>query len=162
MTEIRIVPGSKKYLDDMYAAEKACFRSPWAREELAEDLEKPISRYLVMLENEKLIGYAGFWLLMEEAHITNVAVLPEYRGQGLGKRLVKELIQLASDCGAKFMELECRVSNDVARRMYHNLGFLRVGLRKGYYTDTGEDAVVMALIVMPPPNEENDPFLVYE
>ena len=60
------------------------------------------------------------------------------------------------------MELECRVSNDVARKMYHNLGFLRVGLRKGYYVDTGEDAVIMALIAMPPANAENDPFLVCE
>ena len=162
MTEITVKSGSYENLHEIYEAEKICFRSPWALEELGNDLKNPISRYLLMREGDKLIGYAAFWLLMEEAHITNVAILPEYRGRGLGKKLMKDLIQLAADCGARFMELECRTSNETARKMYHSLGFLRVGSRKGYYTDTGEDAVVMALIAMPPANEENDPFLVRE
>lgn len=157
-----IRPGTAQDADMLFEAEQICFRTPWTYEDLKNDLENPISRYLVMLDGDRLIGYGAFWLLMEEGHITNVAVLPQYRGRGLGKALMKALIQHASDSGARFMELECRASNEVARKMYHTLGFLRVGCKKGYYTDTGEDAIVMALIVMPPANASNDPFLVCE
>ena len=89
----------------------------------------------------------------------SVAILPEYRRLGAGEALMRALMQTASNGGAKYMELECRAGNTAAKAMYHKLGFLRVGCRKGYYTDTGEDAIVYALIVMPTPHPEDDPFL---
>lgn len=141
--------------------ENACFRSPWSIEIFEKDLtSNPCSRYLGLFDGETLIGYGCVWLMMEEAHVMSVCILEKYRGQGLGERLMKSLITLSAASGAMFMELEVRASNQAARSMYHKLGFIRVGFKKGYYEDTGEDAIVMALIAMPREDAENDPMLI--
>lgn len=158
--EIRAL--TEKDAKKAYALLKASFSIPGEYQDTVNNLSNPLTRALGMFDGESLIAYGAFWLLMEEAHVTHVAVNEALRGQGLGTEMMQRLIQHASDCGARFMELECRRSNARALSMYHKLGFLRVGFKKNYYPDTNEDAVVLALICLPPPNIENDPFLTRE
>lgn len=147
-------------LEAILSIERACFPTPWEADVLAHDLsQNPCARYLLILENERVIGCGCLWLLMEEAHLMSVAILPAFRRTGAGEALMRALIQAAADGGARFMELECRRSNLAAQALYHKLGFLRVGCRKGYYEDSGEDAFVYALIALPAGHPEDDPFL---
>jgi ribosomal-protein-alanine N-acetyltransferase len=90
-----------------------------------------------------IIGYAGLWLILDEAHVTSVAVHPDYRGRRLGELLFNVLIQEAVYLGADRMTLEVRVSNHAARQLYKRLGFVSAGIRKGYYNDNQEDAIIM-------------------
>lgn len=156
--EIRYLTGES--LDEVYGIEVECFRTPWELGALERDLNtNPCARYMGVFRDGRLIACGCLWLMMEEAHVMSVAVRPAQRGAGVGERLMRALIQAAADGGARFMELECRAGNEPAKRMYHKLGFLRVGCRKGYYVDTGEDAYVYAKIDMPAGHPENDPFL---
>ena len=90
-----------------------------------------------------VIGYGGLWLMVDEAHVTSVAVHPQFRGQGLGELLMLSLMEVALRLDARFVTLEVRVSNAVARKLYEKLGFRQAGIRPRYYTDNNEDAVVM-------------------
>jgi len=92
-----------------------------------------------------VVGYAGLWIVLDEAHITNVAVHPDYRGAGYGRALMVELISRAAMLGAFKLSLEVRVSNGVARDLYKSLGFVDKGFRRKYYSDNGEDAIIMWL-----------------
>lgn len=148
---------------EILRVERKCFRAPWTYEQFEQDLKNnPCARYIGLFEENTLIGYGAVWLLMEEAHVMSFCIDPAYQRQGLGEMLMKRLIALSADCGARFMELEVRRSNEAARSLYHKLGFLRVGCKKAYYEDNGEDAIVMALIAMPAGNAENDAFLITE
>ena len=93
--------------------------------------------------DEVVIGFGGMWLIMDEIHITNVAVAPEHRGQGYSKTLINDMIKYAKEKGFQHMTLEVRVSNSVAIALYEKFGFESVGVRPKYYVDTGEDALVM-------------------
>ena len=90
-----------------------------------------------------VVGYGGLWLMVDEAHVTSVAVHPQFRGQGLGELLMLSLMEVALRLNARFVTLEVRVSNAVARKLYEKLGFRQAGIRPRYYTDNNEDAVVM-------------------
>ena len=162
MSGYEIRPLSLSDAEKAYVLLKASFSMPGDYQDTVNNVSNPLTRALGMFDEDKMIGYGAFWLLMEEAHVTHVAVLQELRGQGLGREMMESLIQHASDCGARFMELECRKGNAAALSMYHKLGFLRVGFKKNYYPDTNEDAVVLALISLPAPNCDNDPFLTQE
>ena len=83
------------------------------------------------------------WLVLDEGHITNIAVHPDYRGRGIGEKLVLAMLELARNSGIAGVTLEVRVSNNAAKKLYNKLGFVDSGIRKGYYSDTGEDAVIM-------------------
>ena len=96
-------------------------------------------------------------LVLDEAHVTNIAVRPDRRGLGYGKAITKALVQLAADSGMTWMTLECRRSNLVAQSIYRKLGFVDVGFRKRYYADNNEDALLMALEKLPEAHPENDP-----
>jgi len=133
-----------EHLNDILKIEKLSFPSPWSRSSfLYEITQNQFACYIVAMAEEKVAGYGGMWLIMDEAHITNVAVHPDYRMNRIGTALMKELIRLASLMGATRMTLEVRPSNTAARRLYASLGFKDVGLRKRYYTDTNEDAIIM-------------------
>ncbi len=162
MSAYEIRPLTVSDAEKAYALLEASFSMPGEYQDTVNNLSNPLTRAIGMFDGDKMIGYGAFWLLMEEAHVTHVAVIEELRGQGLGREMMQRLIQHASDCGAGFMELECRRGNAPALSMYHKLGFLRVGFKKNYYPDTNEDAVVLALISLPAPNCENDPFLTEE
>lgn len=92
---------------------------------------------------DPIIGFAGMWVLFDEAHITTIGVLPQYRGKGLGELLLVEMFEEAIRRGAEWLTLEVRVSNEAAQALYRKYGFTRQGLRRRYYSDNGEDAYIM-------------------
>ncbi len=131
-------------LDGVMAIEKVSFPVPWSRESyLNEIYNNDFAYYYVARIKQKIIGYAGLWVIFEEGHITNVAVHPSYRGRRLGERLLNVLMEEALYLGVDRMALEVRVSNYSARRLYERLGFVDAGVRKGYYNDNKEDALIM-------------------
>ena len=123
--------------------EQICFTMPWSRDAVIDDLNNNIAHYLVFELDGQVIAYAGMWLIIDEAHITNIAVDPAFRRRGLGKTMMLALAKEAVRKGASMMTLECRVSNIAAQKMYRNLGFDICGMREKYYHDNGEDAYVM-------------------
>jgi ribosomal-protein-alanine N-acetyltransferase len=116
---------------------------------------------MVLREDGVAMAYAGVWFVLDEGHITNIAVHPDRRGIGYGEKVTRAMIQLAADSGMNWMTLEVRRSNIPAINLYHKLGFIDVGYRKRYYEHT-EDALIMALERLPEGNPENDPMLVRE
>ena len=133
------------------AIEARTFARPWSEESFRHELERNVAaRYLVAEEDGNVIGYAGAWSILDESHITNIAVAEEERGRGTGRRLTEQLLQYLSNLGACYATLEVRVSNLRAQNLYKSLGFLNVGKRKRYYEDNGEDAYLMVCDHMPP------------
>jgi [ribosomal protein S18]-alanine N-acetyltransferase len=131
-------------IEQIVAIEQVSFAIPWSKDAFYNELHKnQFATYLVVEDDEKIIGYCGVWIVVDEAHITNIAILPDYRGRGLGEAILTKIIDLARELGAKSMTLEVRVSNSVAQNLYRKLGFENGGIRKGYYTDNQEDALVM-------------------
>ncbi|WNR43904.1 ribosomal protein S18-alanine N-acetyltransferase [Paenibacillus roseipurpureus] len=124
--------------------EQEAFTTPWTRGAFENELlNNQFAHYMIMDIGGEVAGYGGMWLIMEEAHVTNIAVKHTYRGQKLGERLLRELMKTSAFLGAIRMTLEVRTSNIVAQNLYEKLGFRSVGVRRGYYTDNREDAVVM-------------------
>ena len=131
-------------LDAIYEIEQASFSSPWTKEAFLHELtENPYATYLGLELDGQLIGYGGFWLIIDEAHITNIAILPDYRGQKLGEALLKKMLDVIMKQGGMRVSLEVRVSNTVAQNLYRKLGFEQSAIRKGYYSDNHEDAIIM-------------------
>lgn len=124
--------------------EQEAFTTPWSKEAFFSELvHNQFAKYLVLEYRGEIAGYAGMWTIIDEAHITNVAVRHKFRGLKFGQRLLTELSRVALLYGVKRMTLEVRQSNDVARNLYEKLGFRSVGVRKGYYSDNNEDALIM-------------------
>ena len=138
-----IRPMERADINRVHEIECTCFRSPWSKLALAGELRNDVAHYLVMVVDGVIAGYGGMWLLFEEAHVTNVAIMPEYRGQGRGKRLMLAMMRHAVKRGAEKMTLEVRESNMVAQKLYAGLGFEQNGFRPGYYSDTGEGAQLL-------------------
>lgn len=150
-------------VDIVHEIEQDAFAVPWSHESLLKEVtENRCARYIVLCEDDAPIGYAGVWFILDEGHITNIAVRRDKRGLGYGRRIVGALIQLAADSGMSFLTLECRRSNLVAQNLYHSVGFIDVGFRKRYYADNNEDALVMTLTQLPEGNPDDDPFLTRE
>lgn len=122
--------------------EKACFSMPWSRQAFWEEAGNDKTYYLLALDDTKIIGYVGAWILFDEVQITNVAVLPQYRNLGIGKNMMQRIMQIALQKGATSMTLEVRPSNASALHLYEKLGFKSAGRRRNYYED-GEDAEIM-------------------
>jgi len=138
-----IRPMEKKDVARVHEVECTCFRSPWSKMALQGELRNDVAHYLVMETDGVICGYGGMWVIFEEAHVTNVAIMPEHRGKGCGKRLMLAMMRHAAKHGAEKMTLEVRESNAVAQRLYATLGFLQNGFRPGYYSDTGEGALIL-------------------
>ena len=142
-------------LDALTAIENATFAMPWSRESFRQELERNVAaRYLVAEADGRVIGYAGAWIILDESHITNIAVAEPFRGQGIGRQLTLALLQYLSNLGACYASLEVRVSNLRAQNLYRSLGFVSVGKRKRYYVDNGEDAFLMVCEHMPDAEED--------
>ena len=129
--------------DAVELVEKACFAIPWSRESFWREAANENTSYTLALDGDKVIGYAGCWISFEEAQITNVAILPEYRGRGAGTQLMAAAIRAVKERGVTAMTLEVRPSNVPARALYARYGFQEAGIRRGYYHDNGEDAIIM-------------------
>lgn len=124
--------------------ERSCFSIPWSEEAFETEIDKnKFARYVVVEADGKVAGYGGMWLIVDEAHITNIAVHPEERGKGYGDLIVKALIAEAEKEKIGQMTLEVRVSNYIAQNLYRKYGFEACGIRPEYYGDNHEDAVIM-------------------
>ena len=129
----------------IHEIETLCFAMPWSEESILHDVkENVVARWLVMDDGEgRVLAYAGMWFVLDEAHVCNVAVHPDFRGRGYGKQIFEALEALAVENSMAMMTLEVRRSNTVAQNLYHACGFLDVGYRKRYYEDNKEDALIM-------------------
>lgn len=123
--------------------EGEAYPEPWTYQMFRQELDNRQGYFCVMHFNEEIAGYGGFWLLLDEAHITRVTTVSRLRGMGLGRRLMHHLLETATERGAVVARLEVRESNLAALHLYESLGFLREGRRKAYYQNTNEDAIVM-------------------
>ncbi|NGZ74828.1 ribosomal protein S18-alanine N-acetyltransferase [Saccharibacillus alkalitolerans] len=133
-------------IPDVMIIEHESFSLPWTEQAFRSEMTlNHFARYLIMEVGGKPAGYAGMWTVIDEAHITNIAVRTAYRGRKLGERLLNELLDTAKALGLERATLEVRVSNGVARNLYTKMGFREVGIRKGYYSDNNEDAVIMVV-----------------
>jgi [ribosomal protein S18]-alanine N-acetyltransferase len=128
----------------VHAIERASFAAPWPANAYRSELEtNRLAHYLVARADDEIVGYGGMWLMVDEAHITTFAIHPSWRRRRIGERLLLSFLDLAIDRRAREATLEVRLSNLPARRLYEKYGFKPVGLRPRYYSDDGEDALIM-------------------
>ncbi|MFP6614916.1 MAG: ribosomal protein S18-alanine N-acetyltransferase [Candidatus Hydrogenedentota bacterium] len=132
--------------------EDEAYPEPWTTGMFRDETRNKNSFFYVAYIRDILIGYSGFWLLLDDAHITSVTVESDHRGCGYGREQLSHLIELARTHEALTITLEVRESNLTARTMYLDFGFKDIGFRKGYYAKSGEDAIVMQLSLL----QEND------
>ena len=133
----------QEHVAQVAALEKLCFSDPWSENSVASELNNPLSLWLVALDGERLAGYVGSQTVMDESDMMNLAVHPDYRCQGIGSRLVDELIKELKKKGSQRLTLEVRVSNEPAKRLYDELGFSEIAVRKRYYSHPKEDALIL-------------------
>ncbi|MGE8038116.1 ribosomal-protein-alanine N-acetyltransferase [Lysinibacillus sp. KCTC 33748] len=129
----------------VYEIELATFTTPWTLDSFYYEVhENQYAHYVLAIdEYNNIIGFCGMWMVIDAAQITNVAVIDAARGRGIGEGLMREAMRIAKDHSMEVMSLEVRVTNTVAQNLYRKLDFQDGGIRKGYYTDNGEDALVM-------------------
>ena len=131
----------------IYEIEQQSFSVPWSLKSVLAELEGSANKlYMVICEDDHIVGYAGAWLVYDEGQITNIAILPSARGKGYGSKLTKQLIDECFSRGMHEIFLEVRISNLAALVMYRNLGFSVKGIRKDYYSEPTEDAYIMSLV----------------
>ena len=140
-----VVPMAERHLAALAEIEKACFHAPWSESMLREELDKGI--FLVAERDGQAVGYVGCQTVLDEGYITNVAVSPDARRQGIARALIAKLTDEARAAGLAFVTLEVRASNAPAIALYEGAGFVRVGVRKNFYTAPAEDAVLMTLFL---------------
>lgn len=128
--------------------DREAFPTLWPPANYQRELKNGLAHYIVAFDEgagHHIMGFAGLWMLVDEAHITNIAVREKHRRQGIGEALLIGIIELAVELGANLIALEVRASNTEAQKLYARYGFVRVRLRRGYYTDNREDAVLMSV-----------------
>ena len=132
---------------DILYIEKSSFSSPWDLNSFSREVDRSISHLWALSSDGVLVGYICFWIFAGETHLMNVAVHEEWRGKGLGGRLIAKMIDVGISEGAETAWLEVRPSNLIARSLYKKVGFEEVGLRPRYYNDTNEDAIIMSVFL---------------
>lgn len=140
---MKITSMTQAHLPAVAALERCCFSVPWSEEMLAQELGGGI--FLVAKQAGDVVGYLGCQTVLDEGYITNVAVQPTHRRQGIGEMLLAELVARAGDAALSFVTLEVRTGNAAAISLYEKLGFVKVGVRRGFYRDPKEDAVLMTV-----------------
>ncbi|MEX0805890.1 MAG: ribosomal protein S18-alanine N-acetyltransferase [Candidatus Binatia bacterium] len=132
-------------IENVIAIERVSFQFPWSIKFFIEELKVECSRSVLAEVDGRVVGYVLFWLLSDEVDIHNIAVHPEFRRHGIGRCLLEQVVAAARHQESTRVTLDVRRSNTPAQRLYESLGFTLKGVRKGYYSDNGEDALVMAL-----------------
>lgn len=142
---VKIVPMTADHLEELEKLERICFSRPWSRKMLAEELENQCAAFLVAEDSVsgRVLGYAGLMVVADEGYITNVAVFPEYRRQGIAAQILQVFVQFAEANRLAFLTLEVRPSNAAAIALYQGFGFKEVGRRKNYYDLPKEDALIL-------------------
>lgn len=133
-------------LAEICAIEQETFSDPWSEEDFLSSLTEPNNSYLAVEIDGKVVGYCGYWGIVGEGNIYNVAVKQEFRRQNIGHLMLTELLKQAASKGITAFTLEVRCSNTAAIALYERLGFKRAGLRKDFYSKPKEDAVIMWLL----------------
>lgn len=144
-TRLRFQPAEASLLPRLQVMEDEAYPEPWTTGMFREEIRNRNSYFYVAYDEDLLVGYAGFWLLIDDAHITTVTTKHDLRGQGYGREQMLHLIAQATRLDAHRMTLEVRPTNAAALQLYKRLGFSQIGLRKGYYPKSGEDALVLEL-----------------
>jgi [ribosomal protein S18]-alanine N-acetyltransferase len=128
----------------VHEIERLSFRTPWPAYAFEQELKgNRLAHYVVARAGDRVVGFAGIWMMVDEAHITTFSVHPDWRRQQIGRQLLLSLVDLSETIGARRMTLEVRASNESAQQLYRSFGFEVAGRRPRYYTDDGEDALVM-------------------
>ena len=140
---IELVRMSEEHVPQVAELEKICFSDPWSEKSVAYELTNPLSCWLVAVEDGRVAGYIGSQTVMGESDMMNVAVHPDYRRRGIAERLVNDLVEALKAFESHCLTLEVRESNDSARDLYAKLGFFQAGLRKNYYRNPKEDALIL-------------------
>lgn len=130
-------------IDQVVELDKKCFPTPWSASAYSTEVHNSSAYYIVARTGSRIAGFAGMWLVMDEAHITTIGVTPEVRGRKIGERMLVHLLDEAVHRGVRRATLEVRKGNRAAQTLYHKYGFRVVAVRKGYYTNNNEDALVM-------------------
>ncbi|MFD1851560.1 ribosomal protein S18-alanine N-acetyltransferase [Oceanobacillus bengalensis] len=131
-------------VEQVLEVERASFATPWTTDVFYQEIiDNAHAHYFVIEIDQKIVGYVGVWLVIDDAQITNIAIAPEYRGHRLGEKLFAFVMQMLNSVGVNRLSLEVRVSNIAAQKLYRKFGLVPGGIRKNYYTDNGEDAIVM-------------------
>lgn len=142
MNNLFICPMDESNVIDVLEINNICFNPPWSLESLKNELKNKFTRYIVVKKDDIVIGYAGIWIIIDEAHITNIAVDPDFRGIGAGNVLIENIIDICKELEIPSITLEVRETNTVAKNLYKKYGFIEEGIRKNYYED-GTNAVLM-------------------
>lgn len=132
-------------VDGVMEVDRDCFSIPWSKESFLMELESSLSTYVVAVDDEGVLGYGGFYMVLDQVEITNIAVIGKVRGRGIGKSILEALIKLAVLGGGKVVNLDVRASNEAAKALYYSYGFKMVGMRRGYYQKPDEDALLLTL-----------------
>ncbi len=146
---LRFEPLTEAHVAPILAIEGRTNTAPWSERSFRNELEHAHGVFLVAILDGEVVGYGGTWLVIDEAHITTVAVAAEHQRKGIGRRLMVELLQRAKEHGMLCSSLEVRASNEPAIKLYEQLGYTVTTRRKGYYPDNREDALVMWLHDLP-------------
>ena len=141
--DIKIISMVESCLNDVLEISRLSFAIPWTKNSFENELQNGFAIYVVAKIGERVIGYGGMWIIIDEGHITNIAVHPDYRGQGIGNIILNSMINICNEKCVKAMTLEVRASNIAAQNLYKKYGFVEEGIRHKYYEDNKEDAVIM-------------------
>ncbi|WP_066895740.1 ribosomal protein S18-alanine N-acetyltransferase [Clostridium nigeriense] len=135
-----------KDINGIFNISKSCFSIPWSIDSIKSELNNPLAKYIVARDEDLnlVVGFVGVWIVIGEGSITNIAVSSDYRGKSIGNKLLESLINLCDDLSCTLINLEVRASNYTAQNLYKKHGFIIDGIRKGYYEDNKEDAILMS------------------
>lgn len=143
MNNVEIIPIEDQYIDGILNVSMLSFPITWSKESFENELSNRYARYIVAVMGNMVVGFGGMWIIIDEAHITNIAVHPEFRGLGIGGMIMDSLLRICSIENVSGITLEVRVSNEKAKNLYKKFGFVEEGIRKAYYEDNKEDALIM-------------------
>lgn len=141
---IKITPLKEELVKDVYNVEVSAFTHPWSIDSFYEEVKNPLAKYFVLIKDNEVVGYVGLWHILDEGHITNIAIKKEYQGQGLSNFLLKEIIDYKNKENLIFLTLEVRESNIKAQKLYEKYNFKKIGERKKYY-ENNETAYLYSL-----------------
>jgi len=139
----KLRPMTRADLDEVLEIERRCFEQPYSREILAQELKIKSAHLRVAVRRRQILGYIDFWLVHDEMELISIAVHPDFKRRGIGERLMRAMFRFAEQNGARFIYLDVRRSNAPAQGLYEKFGFVRAGVRRRYYSDNQEDAIIM-------------------
>ncbi len=140
---MKIIPMNESHVAQIAALEKQCFSDPWSENSVASELENPLSLWLIAEEDGAVCGYVGSQTVLDETDMMNIAVCPDCRRKGIAAALITELVSRLKARGSRVLRLEVRESNFSAIALYEALGFTQLGLRKNYYRNPKENALIL-------------------